>query len=115
MINLGYCCINETLKATKPSVTTSRKLIRRTFTYDSAAKLALQNSIDLLTILKWNERNGIKVFRISSEMIPRSSDPLFSYSIKDLITADAIFIALKEAGDFAATNGHSLSFHPGAF
>jgi len=115
MIKFGYCCINETLNQGKTPVFTGRKLIRRTFNYEAASELALKNATDLLTILKWNESRNIKSFRIGSEMMPRASDPQFSYEIGKLSTAPQIFDALRKAGDFAFTHGHSLAFHPGAF
>ena len=35
----------------------------------------IQNLKDVLTMMDWNEANGIKVFRLSSEMFPHKSNP----------------------------------------
>lgn len=115
MIQLGYCCINQTLNSGKSPVYTGRKLIRRTFSIGRASELALQNAIDLLTILKWNEAHNIKVFRIGSEMMPRSSDMTCGYAITQLPHSKHILDALRIAGEYAAQHNHLLSFHPGAF
>ena len=51
-------------------------MIKRTFEEKGiqyASQLSLQNAIDLLKISEWNVANGIKVFRITSEMFPWSS------------------------------------------
>jgi UV DNA damage repair endonuclease len=34
-----------------------------------------QNLKDILTMMDWNELNGIKVFRLSSELFPHKSNP----------------------------------------
>ena len=73
MNQLGYACINMNLSNHKPKITTNRSMIKRTFTEKGlpyASELALQNCKDLLTILKWNNDNGIKFFRMSSDLIP---------------------------------------------
>jgi UV DNA damage endonuclease len=110
---LGYCCINETLRAT--DVYTGRKLIRAKFSMDKASTLALQNVKDLYTIVKWNTQNGINVFRIGSEILPRSNDLTCGYSIDQLNDSKEIISLLDEIGKFAYANNQLLSFHPGAF
>jgi len=110
---LGYCCINEILRVS--DVYTGRHMIRRTFDRKIAAELGLKNCKDLLTILKWNVENGIKVFRIGSEILPRQNDPQVGYKIKDLHLEKEILEALKIVGKYAYENSLLLSFHPGAF
>ena len=49
-MNLGYACINMTLSASKPKITTNRSMIKRTFLekgIDYAGELSLQNARDL--------------------------------------------------------------------
>ena len=77
--NLGYACINMTLSEQPKSkrITTNRSMIKRTFKAKGlpyASELALQNSRDLLAILKWNEQHDIRFFRISSDIFPWSSE-----------------------------------------
>ena len=57
MSNLGYACINMTLG--KKKITTNRSMIKKTFLkegIDRASELGLQNTRDLVEIIKWNEQ-----------------------------------------------------------
>ena len=68
---VGYACINMTLG--KTGVTTNRGCIQRTFKSKGLpyiSQLALSNVKDLLKIVKWNEENGFKFYRISSGLFP---------------------------------------------
>ena len=72
-MNLGCTCINMTLGKQKPKITTNRSMIKRTFQekgVDCTQELSLQNVRDLFHILKWNNQNDIKCFRISSDIFP---------------------------------------------
>ena len=75
MTNLGYCCINMTLR--KDKITTNRSMIKRTFLNEGISKssdLALQNARDLIEIIKWNHKNGFNLFRMTSNLIPWASE-----------------------------------------
>lgn len=113
--NLGYCCINMTLKEKNPSVKTNRRLTKKMFTKNKQEEISLLNIFDLKKILEWNEENGIKVFRISSDLFPRITCPDFGCNISDLSNFNQISKQLKAIGDFAILNGHKLSFHPNHF
>ena len=111
-INLGYACINETLK--KQKISCNRGMIKRTFqakgiTY--ASELALANVTDLKKIIEWNNANGISVYRMTSCLFPWFSD----YDIFDMPDIDAIVDVMSEAGKIAMDAGQRLSFHPGPF
>ena len=111
-MNLGYCCINLTLK--EDGVSTNRGMIKRTFQEKGpayAGELALKNIIDLYTILNWNEEQGIKVFRISSSLFPWMSE----YKFEDLPQWPEIKAELKKCGDYVLKHGHRVGFHPGQF
>jgi UV DNA damage endonuclease len=70
----------------------------------------LQNLKDLSSLIKWNEQNGIKVLRISSELFPHFSNPkVESY---DMDFADKI---LKNIGKLARKLNQRLTFHPGQY
>ena len=112
--NYGYCCINTTLRTEKPTITTNRNMIKRTYAEKGivyASELALQNVKDLVKIINWNNQNGVKLFRISSDMFPWMSE----YEISDLPDYDKIKNVLKGAGKIAMDNGQRLTFHPGPF
>jgi UV DNA damage endonuclease len=111
--NYGYCCINTTLQKSK-KITTNRSMIKKTFTergIEYASELALQNVRDLSHIIKWNHENGIKLFRISSDMFPWMSE----YELSDLPDYKRIKNILSGNGKLAKSYGQRLTFHPGPF
>jgi UV DNA damage endonuclease len=116
---LGYACINQTLgnrpKKLGGRITTSRGIKKGSWynTRDLAkiGELALQNASDLLHILKWNEENDIRLFRIGSDLIPWHDH----FETHELPQAEHIKARLLEAGDYARAHGHRLSCHPGPF
>lgn len=112
----GYACINVTLSEVAKSkrVTTNRSMIRKTFLQKGisyASELALLNVLDLEKILAWNEKNGFKFFRLSSDIFPWASE----YELEQLPDFEAISASLKRSGDFATAHKHRLTFHPGPF
>tara|TARA_R110001592_G_scaffold45053_10_gene144286 strand:- start:823 stop:1827 length:1005 start_codon:yes stop_codon:yes gene_type:complete len=109
---LGYACINMHLR--KQGIYTGRSMIRRTYDakgLDYVSELCIENTKDLIKIIQWNEDNGIKVFRMSSEIYPWMSE----YEFKDLPGYNELCKLLKQAGDLAQGYGQRLSFHPGQF
>lgn len=113
MVRLGYACINMELQETR-GIQCSRSMIRRTFDQKGisyASQLALQNCRDLIEVVKWNNTNGVKVFRVTSCLFPWASE----YNIDDLPDIEGIAVALAEAGLAAAEGGQRLSLHPGPF
>ncbi len=114
-MQLGYCCINQTLRGQKPSIYTNRTLMRKTFTLEKADEFALQNVNDLETILQWNESHGIKAFRISSELFPRMTDKVNGYSFDQLKNTSQIEEKLAQIGEWAYNHNHLLSMHPGPY
>ena len=112
-IQLGLCCMNTTLKKQKPPVYASRKIIVRIIDergIEELKKRVLANLDDLLKMLQWNEENGIRVFRLSSEMFPHKTNP----KVPDY-TYDFALEHLKKIGDYAKEKGHRLTFHPGQY
>lgn len=108
----GYCCINKTLRP--DGIYIGRSMIKRTFQEKGikyAGELAEGNVRDLIEIIKWNEKNGIKLYRMSSDMFPWMSE----YQLKDLPNYQKIATLLKGAGNLAAKYGQRITFHPGHF
>lgn len=111
--NYGYCCINTTLRKSD-KITTNRSMIKKTYKergIEYASELALLNVKDLVKIINWNNRNGIKLFRMSSDIFPWMSE----YELSDLPDYDKISNVLKGVGKIAMDNGQRLTFHPGPF
>jgi UV DNA damage endonuclease len=112
MIRFGYACINMDLS--KQGIRTGRTMIERKFKLGGlklASSISLENAKDLLPILKWNEKNGIRLFRIGSELFPRWNH----YELHDLPDIELITKHLKAAGDYAKAHGHRVTTHPGPF
>ena len=110
-MDLGYACINMSMGK---KVTTNRSMVKRTFEakgLDYVSELTLLNSRDIIKILEWNRLNGIKLFRLSSELIPWG-DGLDLTQLKDY---KEIKFELKRAGDFAKYWGMRINSHPGPF
>jgi len=113
-MNLGYACINMTLGSRKPKITTNRSMVRKTFLergLDYAGELGLENSRDLIHILRWNHENNIKLFRLSSEFFPWASE----YKFEDLPQFLRIRTLLSGAGHYAQSVGMRINSHPGPF
>ena len=112
MTNLGYACINMTLR--KDKITTNRSMIKRTFLKEGirrSSDLALQNTRDLIEIIKWNHKNGFKLFRMTSDLIPWASE----FSLSSMPDYRKISILLNGAGSLAAKYGQRITSHPGPF
>ena len=113
-IELGLVCIVNELRTRKQkdggSVFCSRNTKRENANAEKLQNLALQNCKDLLTILKWNESKGIRVFRISSELFPRYTDPQAEkYDVTEC------YKILKDVGKFCRKHGHRVLMHPDQF
>ena len=72
--------------------------------------LGLTNARDLVKMLRWNDRYGIKFMRLSSEMFPFASHKEYGYKLAPFASE-----VLAEAGRVVAELGHRVSVHPGQF
>jgi len=109
---LGYACINMTLG--KEKITTNRSMIKNTFLKKGtsyASELAYKNVVDLEKILKWNVKNNIYFFRISSDIFPWASE----YDLESLPQIHLIRIVLQRIGKFVQENNVRITCHPGPF
>jgi len=112
-VQLGLCCMNLTLRGQKPSIYSSRTIIQRIIKEKGMDELKCRvraNCEDLIKMIEWNELNGIKVFRISSDMFPHKTNP----KVEDY-DFDFVKDLLKEAGDLAKKYGQRITMHPGQY
>jgi UV DNA damage endonuclease len=110
-MSIGYACICLSLGK---KITTNRTMVKRTFIakgVDYVSDLVLQNVADLEKIIDWNEQNGIKMYRMSSEMFPWATE----YEFTDLKDWNEIQKILQRCGAKATMYKQRLSFHPGPF
>lgn len=110
--NLGYCCINLSLRS--DNIMVNRNCRKKTFQEKGLSyvnELAIKNVTDLIEIIKWNYQNGYTVYRMSSNMIPWMSE----YELIDLPKYKQLKKLLKGAGTLTKKYKQRLSLHPGPF
>ncbi|KAH7122330.1 UV-endonuclease UvdE-domain-containing protein [Dendryphion nanum] len=73
-------------------------------------ELGLANARDVIKMVRWNDKYGIKFMRLSSEMFPFASHDVYGYKLAPF-AADT----LAEAGKVIAELGHRVTTHPGQF
>ena len=107
---IGYACLNTVLRKWKPSVFCSRTARIDTIKRNGIGhvkELGRQNILDMIPLIEWNERFGIRFMRMSSDMFPFASHLEYGYTLeycKD---------ELEEVGNLARKLGHRLTTHPG--
>ena len=121
-IQLGLCCMNITLKEKrKPPIYASRTITQKKMleiiakegekeAFRELRSRVIKNLDDLKKMIEWNEKNSIKVFRITSDLFPHKSNPKiknYNYQFAKK--------RLKEIGDLAKKYNQRLTFHPGQY
>ena len=112
-IQLGLCCINTILRNQNPPIFCSRKMIIKSIEakgIDELKSKITQNLNDVLTMMEWNEANGIKLFRLSSELFPHKSNP----KVQDYDFDFAVDL-MREIGNKSKLYNQRLTFHPGQY
>tara|TARA_Y100000768_G_scaffold228718_2_gene172698 strand:- start:4531 stop:5496 length:966 start_codon:yes stop_codon:yes gene_type:complete len=112
-IQLGLCCLNTVLREQKEPVFASRSVILRTLRIKGIYHLQekiIHNLQDILIMMDWNEKHGIKVFRLSSELFPHKSN-----SKAENYSFDFAIDLLKQIGEKSKHLNQRLTFHPGQF
>merc|ERR1712060_445646 len=72
-IQLGLCCLNITLRDQKPDIRSNRTTTVAKINSEGVKFLQdriLQNLADTIKLIQWNEEHGIKVLRVSSDLMP---------------------------------------------
>ena len=111
-LNMGYCCINTRLRDL--GIFTSRTCRLETVKQngiDYIYELASQNIDDLAAIFRWNYKNNIFLYRMSSEMFPFASHPDF-YETYDF---ERFRDRLEQLGKLSRHYRQTLTFHPGQY
>jgi UV DNA damage endonuclease len=104
LIRIGYACINTKL----PSPNRMCRL--KNATPDKILELASANIQALQPILEWNIAHGIRLFRITSDVIPFGSHLVNTAPWQRLLEPQ-----LQRLGAFIAKEGLRVSMHPGQF
>jgi len=114
-VRLGYACINETIKKVASA---NHTCIAKTFELkgvDYAISLARSNLQNVLKIMKWNEVNGIRLYRMSSDMFPQITNPKFMVDGEYAYPLSHFTDELVAIGQFAKTHNHRMTFHPSQY
>lgn len=116
-MRLGYACISIPMK--EKGVFTSRTARLETLRKEGvelAHQLARNNLQDLVKIIEYNEKIGIRFFRLSSEIFPHMENPRLAqfpgFENYDIEFARGL---LEEAGKLARSYGHRITMHPAQF
>jgi UV DNA damage endonuclease len=73
-------------------------------------EIGLANARDIIKMVRWNDKYGIKFMRLSSEMFPFASHEEYGYKLEPF-AADT----LGEVGKVIGELGHRVTTHPGQF
>ncbi|KAL6710762.1 UV-damage endonuclease [Coniothyrium glycines] len=73
-------------------------------------EIGLANARDIVKMIRWNDKFGIKFMRLSSEMFPFASHDEYGYKLAPFAAE-----TLAEAGKVIAELGHRVTTHPGQF
>src|SRR5689334_8319460 len=103
-MRIGYACVNTQLPSSARTVRLANA------TPERLLELAEANLDALEAILRWNDEHGIRVFRLTSNLIPLASHP-----VNTLAWWDELDERFAELADLVARSGARLSTHPGQY
>lgn len=103
-LRLGYACVNTGLPSSGRTVHIANA------TPDRLRKLIADNLDALETILRWNEKHGIEVFRVTSNLIPFGSHP-----VNKLAWWEEYEARFEQIGGLLRLSRVRLSTHPGQY
>ncbi len=103
-LRLGYACINTQLPSTARTARLSNLTAERIVAL-------IEGNLDALeAILRWNRAHGIRVFRLSSNLVPFASHPA-----NDVRWWEVFASRLAELGRLVRAAGMRISTQPGQY
>jgi UV DNA damage endonuclease len=105
MLNIGYACIAVGVPGTQ-----LRTCRLSNATNETLSLLAANNLAALETMLAYNIREGIHLFRISSDLIPLASHPSVNFPWRNIFAPQ-----LQALGKMIHSAGMRVSMHPGQY
>ena len=108
-IRLGYACVSETLNITS-STPYTYTYFQKEQDFNKLDKIIKSNLLDLYELLKYNNKNNIHFFRLSSAIIPLATlkDIQFDY-------IDKYKNYYELLGKYINENNMRVDFHPDQF
>ncbi len=113
-MNLGYACINMTLDDISPRRRTTLAYLKKLdqqAKFDKLNSLLNNNLTATLKILKFNQRHKIKLYRLTSDLVPFATHKI----IKDWDYLKIAKDKLKLIGNYIKANNHRVSIHLGQY
>jgi UV DNA damage endonuclease len=104
-MKIGYPCINNSIPHTSPS-----KFRLVSYSENRLIQTVRDNLIHLNQILKYNVKNNLLFFRISSDLIPFASHPICKFSWYKFFQSE-----FKQIGDYIKKHSIRITMHPDQF
>lgn len=104
-MSIGYACLSVGVPNTK-----FKSCMQANATDENLVKLISNNLDSLNNIIDYNIKNDIKLFRISSDLIPFASSPINKLDWQQLFSAE-----LAALGDKVLRHAIRVSMHPGQY
>jgi UV DNA damage endonuclease len=104
-MKIGYPCINNSVAHTSPS---TFRLV--SYSENRLIQTVRDNLIHLNQILKYNVKNNLLFFRISSDLIPFASHPICKFSWYKFFQSE-----FKQIGDYIKKYSIRITMHPDQF
>lgn len=115
IVRFGYVAMSVHVKNASPSKTMTATRFQSIADREAAIRrlerIAAENLHNTLRLLRYNRGEGIRLYRLSSRLIPLlSHDLLAGWNPLDMLEPD-----FRAIGDYAKEHGMRLSFHPDHF
>jgi len=104
-VNIGYACLTIGVRDTD-----QKSCLMKNAEEEKLSELISHNLNSLENIIDYNINNSIKLFRISSDIIPFGSSPVNELSWWNMFSAQ-----FKKIGEKIRSNGIRVSMHPGQY
>jgi UV DNA damage endonuclease len=104
-MKIGYPCINRSLNCKG-----NRTFRLKSYSESKLVKTVENNLNCLFAILKFNVKNGIFFFKITSDLVPFASHPVCTFGWQKHFRAK-----FRDIGKFITGNGIRVSMHPDQF
>jgi len=104
-MKIGYACIN-----TNVGCTANSSFILRSYSVAKLKQTVAGNLECLEQILKYNQKQRIRFFRIGSSLVPFASHPVCKFDWQNFFKSE-----LARLGNYARQHGMRLAMHPGQY